>query len=409
MINTEDNLNDCARVVNEQPIKCAIANARVCFLGSARYSEPLNSTDEKKFRLLAGPREIFVIGFSSDIKFRRFNQQANFLLFPLLPWPLARQVMTFTTWPIFVLWLVLRHNVKLIVCQSPYEGLVGALIKKMLMPLGYKIKLIIESHGDFEQALFLQRKVYCKWLYKLIMNHAARIALHEADLLRAISDSTRKQLESWSSNKTIFQYPAWTDIDTFFEASQVQCDEERKSILYAGVLTPLKGVDILMRAFHAIASDFTDYQLIIAGRAENWQYARSLKILADDLGLTNRVSFVGEVSQQVLARLMRQAALLVLPSLTEGFGRVIIEAMAVGTPVIASSVGGVAEIIKDGENGLLFPTGNKMALSDRLRAALLDPQLLKIIADNAKEQVSGIFSTDAYVRNYNQLFTKAML
>ena len=179
----------------------------VCFIGGMRYSKPLDPTSEKKFRALAGLGRIYVIGFSADARPRIFTQHAHFYLLPNLPLPVLRYAAMFTAGPMLALWCVLRHGVRVLVAQSPYEGFAAAWAKLLARLLGRRVALVVESHGDFEVSLFLQRRVPFRRLYRFLMRPCARFALKQADMLRAVSSSTRQQLERWFRKRNYSNFP----------------------------------------------------------------------------------------------------------------------------------------------------------------------------------------------------------
>jgi len=379
---------------------------KVCFIGGARYSQPLDKTSEKKWWLLSELGEMFVIGFSQDLRPRRFTQHAHFYLLPKFPMPVLRYLAMFTVGPALTLWLILRQGVRILVAQSPYEGFAAAVAKVLARLVGFQVVLIVENHGDFEVSLFLQRRVRCQNLYRWLMRRTARFALQHADLLRAISDSTRKQLETWSPGKPIVQFPTWTDIEVFLKAGESDGARE-PVILYAGVLIPRKGVHHLLRAFAKVAQEFPEVRLEIVGRDENPEYAEELRQEVFRLRLNGRVSFVGEVPQVELANQMRRSRVFVLPSLSEGLGRVVVEAMATGTPVIGSHVDGIPEIVQEGLTGFLVPPGDEEALAERLRWVLKHPQEAKAMGHRAREFARSFFSPEAYLAGYRRLFEMA--
>jgi len=383
---------------------------KVAFLGGARYSQPLDMTSRKKFRLLSELGEIFVIGFSQDPRPRWFTEYARFYLLPQWPVPVFRYLTMFTAGPLLALWLVFRHGVKILIAQSPYEGFAAALAKKIAEWFGQKVALIVENHGDFEVSLFLQRRVCLPRLYRFLMRHAAAFALRHANVLRAISKSTRAQLERWAPGKPLFQFPTWTDIEVFLAAGEEATQDGRKDaqeIVYAGVLTPLKGVHILLEAFAHIATEFPKARLVIIGKAENPEYAGSLRAQVEALGLNGRVEFLDALPQAELARRVARARVLVLPSFSEGLGRVVFEAMACGTPVIGSRVDGIPEMIQDGETGFLVPPGDVDALADRLKWVLSHPEEAKEMGRKARAFAQEFFSPQIYVDHYARLFETA--
>jgi glycosyltransferase involved in cell wall biosynthesis len=376
---------------------------KICFLGGGRYDRPLDTTSEKKFRAIKSLAELFVIGFSRDLRSRTFTEHAHFYLLPQLPIPVLRYVELFLFGQMLLYWLIVRHGVQVVVAQSPYEGFVAALALKFLGWFGYEVRLVVEIHGDFERAVFLQREVRFPGLYRFLMNYVAGYSLKQADFLRAISNSTKEQLKQWAPEKTIVQFPAWTDIETFLRSGHSKKDFPQ-SILYAGVLTPLKGIHHLINAFVLIARDFPRAQLLIVGKDENKTYAAGLRKAIKKLGLHDRVQFMEAMDQSELATRMAQASVLVLPSISEGLGRVVIEAMATGTPVIGSHVGGIPELIEDGERGFLVPPGDEPALAGKLRWILSNPEKARAMGECARAFAEQLFCTERYLNGYKQIF-----
>ena len=377
---------------------------QTCFLGGARYHQPLDSTNEKKFRALRSLGEFFVIGFSQDLRPRCFTEHAHFYLLPKLPFPILRYVEMFTLGPGLALWLIVRHNVQVFIAQSPYEGFAAALAKKIAGWFGRKVLVVVESHGDFEVSLFLQRRITLQRTYRFLGRHATRFSLHHADVLRAVSHSTREQLERWAPGKPMFQFPAWTDMEVFLQAGGNEEERVAQNILYAGVLIPRKGVHHLINAFAGVAQDYPQARLVIVGHEENKRYAAELKAQVRQLGLDERVRFVGEMSQADLAVWMRRAYLFVLPSTSEGLGRVVVEAMAARSPVIGSDVGGIPDMVENGVTGFLVPPGDEAALAAQLCWMLAHPDKMREMGGCARVFAERFFSTEAYIRNYGEIF-----
>lgn len=379
---------------------------RVLFLGSTRLGQPLDATNKKKYRALASMSELWVIGFSGDGKPHRFDDEARFYLLPAPRNNLVRYALLLTLGTLVGLGCVVRHGACLLVAQSPYEGAAGAFVKLLGRAFRKKVALIIESHGDFEVSLFMQRKVRVPSLYRWVMGRAAEFALQQADGVRVISEPTRAQItDRVPSGIPLAQFPAWTDMDVFSEAAKTARRRENGlSILYAGVLIPRKGVHFLLRALADICHEYPAMTLTLVGAAENPDYARGLRDLAQQLGIAERIDFIDALPQVALAQQMASSSVLVLPSISEGLGRVVFEAMASGLPVIGSDVGGIPEQISDGETGFLVPPGDVAALADRLRWVAAHPEDARKMGERAREVARSIFSTDRYLRGYGDLF-----
>jgi glycosyltransferase involved in cell wall biosynthesis len=381
----------------------------VCLIGGARYSRPLDSTSARKFAALSDVARLYVVAFSAGARPRRFADRAQFYLLPSLPGAIIRYLLLGTVGTLLVLWCVWRYRAAVIVAQSPYEGVSGAAARSMARLLGRRAALVVESHGDFEAALFLQRRILWPAAYRAIMRRAARFAFKRCDALRAVSAATRAQLEAHAPGRPCVQFPAWTDLDVFREAGEARCAQDFSGkILYAGSLTPGKGVHVLVEAFEALASHHAGLHLTIVGAAVNRDYAARLRARVRDSRLSDRVTFLGAVSQDELARRMACADVLVLPTLTEGLGRVVLEGMACGTIVIGSNVGGVPDLIRDQETGLLVSPGDANDLADRIDWVLRHQETARAIATAGRAFALQFFSTGKYVDAFTKLLEAAV-
>ncbi len=137
---------------------------------------------------------------------------------------------------------------------------------------------------------------------------------------------------------------------------------ETPRLLCVGRLIPIKGHIVLLRAFAEAKRDLPDLQLDIAGRGP---LEPALKAVAGELGIADSVHFLGHVSP--IQSAIEGATVVVVPSMGEGFGMVALEAMERARPVIAAAIGGLGELVRDGETGLLVPAGE----AEPLRAAIV--------------------------------------
>jgi len=222
-----------------------------CWIGSARYRRPLDETPAKKWRALADGLgvKMYVVSLSAGYRPRRFYEQAHFYLLPELPGSILRYLMMFTVAPIIALWLIFRHDVSVLIAQSPQEGAIGALAKGISRLFGRRVRLIVESHGDFENALFLYRRVFLSKVFRALMQVAARYALRNADALRSISQATHDQLAAYAPGKPIVRFITWTDAGAFSNTKRGIALPDTRDVVFAGVLIPLKGVHFLLDAF----------------------------------------------------------------------------------------------------------------------------------------------------------------
>lgn len=381
----------------------------ICWVGGTRYTNPLDATQDKKWRTLHERLgiEIFVISFSSDWRPHFFAPHARFYLLPALPNALLRYATMYALAPLLLLWLVFGRGVRVIVAHDPYFGLIGALVKQIARIFGKKIVLIIESHADFEVAVFLQRRMPFAATIQQIMNRVARYSLCRADMLRAVSSNTRQQLQAIAPpGIPLHQFITWTDMDTFTKIQREKLPSQTYDLIYVGVLIPRKGVHFLLDAFAKIAADYADSHLWLVGNADNLEYTSQIKAQAERLDLSNRVTFVGRVAQAELARYLGRCRALVLPSSSEGLPRVVVEAMLAAMPVVATCVSGIPDVIQDGVYGYLVPPEDTNALETALHKVLQNPDV-DIMGAQGRNFAAQYFSTDVYMEGYRRLFEDA--
>jgi glycosyltransferase involved in cell wall biosynthesis len=364
----------------------------------------LDDLTRKKFSRLSVLGRLFVVGYSTCSQARRFSDGAvQFYALPLWRRAVLRQTVHFLGGLALLLWLILRHRVHAIVAQGPYEGFVAALAKRLARLFGRTVGLVIETHGDFEEWLFAGRRLRGERVFRGIMTRAARFSLRRADVLRSISRFTTEQLRQYAATQEIIQFPAWTDIELFLRQGNRRPAQDSRTVLFAGALLPLKGVHHLIAAFaQAVARD-GKLRLVLIGEAADRAYVEGLKRQAEELRVADRVRFVPPVPQAELARWMAESRAFVLPSLSEGLGRVALEAMAAGTPVIASRVGGIVDLIRHGETGYLVGPGDEAGLAEEIVRVAAWGEEVAAVCRRARELATSLFSTEAYVGAYRRL------
>ncbi len=164
--------------------------------------------------------------------------------------------------------------------------------------------------------------------------------------------------------------------------------KKTQGIICVGRMVPSKGQDILIKAIASLKRELPDIRVEFVGAGPLQESCRQL---ARDLGVERHCAFVSWMSHAEVLRKMASAAVAVLPSRSEAFGRVNLESMAVGTPVLASDVGGISEIVQDGINGFLIPPEDPHALADRLKMLILNQSLCKRLSENARSRFLSRF------------------
>jgi glycosyltransferase involved in cell wall biosynthesis len=205
-----------------------------------------------------------------------------------------------------------------------------------------------------------------------------RWALQRAARVIAVSEGLRQlALDLGVDPARTKVIPNGVNVDVFRPRNQ--CESRRAHeigvgdhvIVCAGDLAELKGHHRVIRAIKTLAQRGVPAKLIIAGGAgRSGRYADTLRRQVVDLDLQSRVRFVGEVTQEALAELMCAADVFCLASSSEGWPNVVNEALACGTPVVATDVGAVRQMICSDQYGTVVPVDDAKALADALRSAL---------------------------------------
>jgi len=227
--------------------------------------------------------------------------------------------------------------------------------------------------------------------------------IRAVDRIIAATPAEQSQLEFLyqAPSRKITVIPPGVDTSQFYpippdEAkSAVEIPAHDRIILFVGRIERLKGIDTLIRSIgilreRGILAENPHDLAIIGGDPNvdasmlNVEMAR-LQALCHELNLNDLVIFLGKRGQDTLPYYYSAAEVLVMPSHYESFGMVALEAMACGTPVVASQVGGLAFLIQDGVTGFVVPDGNPTLLADRLEQLIRDPQLRQRLGQQAAD------------------------
>lgn len=170
---------------------------------------------------------------------------------------------------------------------------------------------------------------------------------------------------------------------------------EQPELVLVGALVEGKGQHDAIRALAVLARWGRYPRLVLAGSGDP-DYAQRLQDLVDENGLTEQVQFAGFVDDP--EPLYRDAALTLVCSRCEGFGRTAVESLRAGTPVIGTDAGGLPEIVDNGDTGLLYPGGDAQALAAAIDALLADPERYARMAANGPPRMRQRFDQDRYIR-----------
>ena len=282
--------------------------------------------------------------------------------------------------PFFISFLLKGFSVAkkadIIHAQVILSGLVGAIIKKFI-----KKPLVLTVHGTDVNSI--GNNILFNLLAKFVFNNCDRIIAISNDLKKTLINKFKIDKEK------IAVIPYGIDANIFRktnknnERKKLKLDPDSKILLFAGRINKEKGLDYLIRAVSKARNVEKNILLAIIGEGPEKE---NLEKLTKRLNLEKHVDFAGAKKQDELPSWMNSADMLVLPSLSEGLGMVLIEAMACGTAVIGTKVGGILDIIDDNINGMLVEPKNAEQLYKKIAYLLKDKEVRDKLALNGMKK-----------------------
>ncbi len=307
----------------------------------------------------------------------------------------AIKLVLFITCQFFAtLWLVLVKRIDIINAHWVIpQGFVAILVKFIT---GRKVILTVHGGDVFN-------------LTGTVMTRVKRFVLKHADEVCPNSLATRKMCE------TIYRreykiIPMGIDMSRFFPMQPSKKLQDTHAlhnftILFVGRLTEVKGVRYLLEAAAQLRKKTSAFNVLIVG---DGPLREEFNTYIHDQGLEENISIVGWVDGSRLNEYYALADVFVGPSLSEPQGIVFIEALASGTPVIATKVGGIVDIVSDGETGILVTPGSAEAIADALGHLIDNPSIVQSFGLRARESVIKRFSWEGTATAYGEIIDKAI-
>jgi len=249
---------------------------------------------------------------------------------------------------------------------------------------------------------------------QLLFRAMERMAAPWADHTIYIS----QPLIDWARRERIIAEGRYTkiysgiDLESFHPYNQEELRELRdelgiketdRVIGFVSKLWEGKGHDVALQAMVQVVKSFPQARLLLVGEGS---LEKKLKTSSHELGLENAVLFTGFRTR--IAEMTSLCDLCILPSFFEGMGRVLIEAGACGKPVVASNVGGIPDVVKDGVTGILVPPGDPMSLSEGILRLLQDPELRERMGQAARQRINEKFSARTMVQGIVDVYNDCL-
>jgi N-acetyl-alpha-D-glucosaminyl L-malate synthase BshA len=230
-------------------------------------------------------------------------------------------------------------------------------------------------------------------------------SINQSDGVTAVSDYLRQETyDHFGVTNGIEVIPNFIDTDRFHRQDkehfkQALCPNGEKVIVHVSNFREVKNTKQVVDIFHRVQNGQSDVKLLLVGdgpeRVPTERKAR-------DLGVYDDIRFLGK--QDPIEEILSIADIFLMPSQTETFGLAALEAMACRVPTVVSDVGGLPELVEDGETGFLCPVGDVDAFTDRTRALLNDEELHDRMAEAARARAVETFDIDRVVPMYERYY-----
>ena len=209
--------------------------------------------------------------------------------------------------------------------------------------------------------------------------------------------------------RVVFNFIDFTSFDRAQDRRRALFPQGGPVVGFLGVFRPEKGIEYFLEMARQLAARRGELRFLLVGGESSVAdigWLPKMKALAADLGIADRCVFTGERTD--VADMMKSMDVLVVPSLNEGFGRVIVEANAVGIPVVGADAAGIPEVIEDGVTGWLVPPRDAEAMAAAVGRILDDEAWRRKVAETAPIRVRERFSAMAQMRLLEQAFDDAL-
>ena len=237
-------------------------------------------------------------------------------------------------------------------------------------------------------------------IFPLIISSLERLNYSLADIIVVESPSLARQITPDKYHgKHILNGALFVDVNAF--SPKIELSEKANTVSYFGAITEHKGVMNLIEAIPLILKEMGDVQFVIGGMGP--AFAEIEKRLKNSQVIEGaKIVLCGKINHKEIPDYLNETKLVVLPSYGEGLPNIVLEAMACGTPVLATPVGGIPDVIKDGETGFIMGDNTPECIARNVIRALNHPDLGKV-TNNARALIEREYTLEAAVERYRKI------
>lgn len=263
----------------------------------------------------------------------------------------------------------------------------------------FKIPLVLNFHGA--ELLLIRKK---KWVKPLL-----KFAISQAQAVFANSSFTAGKIKALR-NVDVEWSPYGTTLETGTGNAEPHPVQGKFKILFVGRHIERKGIRYLIEAAKYLPRDQFEIRIVGVG-----DLTEQLKELAAHVsGNSAEIIFTGKLSPEALASEYKTANVFTLPAIvdskgdTEGLGVVLIEAMELGLPIVASNVGGIPDVVIDGVSGILVPEKDPEALANAYKRLAAEPELIKQLLAGSQKRINECFTWDGIIQRQIEVYNKVL-
>ncbi len=363
-----------------------MSTPRVLFVGRTRYRLPLSPSLARKFEALGRELEVHVLAAAAP------GSALGDGTFTLVPTLRIRRLDGLAFWlalPVRVARMLRQFRPDAVVCQTAYDAAATLLARRLAR---VPARVVVEVHGDWRTSTRLYGSS-SRRLLSGIGDAVASAAVKRADAVRTVSPFTAGLVRGLGVEPAA-DFPAYMDLEPFARAPEPL--PERPVALFVGVLEAYKNVDGLAQAWLLASERVPDASLHLVGDGSRTDIAESL--------VRAGARWDRQLASVDVAEAMDGATVLLLPSRSEGMGRVLVEAFCRGRAVIGTRAGSIPDLVEHGVSGLLVFPDDPKALADAIERVLTDRALAEQLGMGAREAAGPWLQTpEEYARRVKEL------
>ncbi len=294
-------------------------------------------------------------------------------------------------------------------------GLIGLIASKILkVPQVHWICQFMAPYtGKYHYKY--RKKVKISLFWRMKSEYAIKLALQNSKKIIVCTQAVKQEIMNFFSlpEEKFTIIPNSVSLERFEQkkdeeesSAKEEYDlKDKKIILSVNWLSESKGPQYLVRAIPLLKKEVEDFSCMIVGAGHQQEF---LKKLSKDLKVEDKVIFTGPIPHRDLPIYYALCDVFVLPSTFEGFGRVLLEAMASKKPIVASNVGGIPEVAPDGEVAILVPPKNPNILAEAILKILTDKKFAEELADRGYSRAKSRYTTEVVAEKYINIFNEVV-